>query len=318
MFYDIDHKYRVEARNDSALMLLQKRIDEINHLFSDHDRNEGERLYKHKSSGITWTDETYRNKDFQYTYILTKLAQRYAETWNIFEQLDTQNMNVYSVGGGPGLELLALKDLGVRSTLSLDLPYWKSVTEKLDVEFQPFNFFSDDLQPIMKDGCNVIYLSYVYSNYMNDIEGIKLIKYWLSFADMIVINDRGILKSLDGFAYTYRINGWNDDSMIIITKKFQNFNFSNPKTFNVWNRQRSVFSDKRIRTIKYQSIQQIQKFPDAIISIDLMNYDISVWNMLVKMKRRLFFVGDVSNQYMLLRAIGTPYSHMMKYCTNHQ
>lgn len=315
MYYDIDNTWKVEAREEYGLRLLERAIKRAGASSSE----EGERLYRSKERKVSWSMETYMNQSFQETYVKVKTPQRYCETFNMLEHFDLSDMNIVSIGGGPGIELLAMKDLGVRSCSSLDLPFWRSMAERMGNEFREFDMFKDDVTTFLKEGKNTIFLSYVYSNYLDSEEGMKLVFSWFNHVDHIFINDRGILKSLNGVRNVYRMNAYDDDSSICITRDHLD-TWQRPM-FNVFHRPKPhliAFTDD----VKEAAERGVEAIPpsDAFVRLSSLPRSIAIVDIfsisdheLKKLRfKKLYFmkVGDanVDNQFKHARFRGIKYA----------
>ena len=235
-YLDINNKYRIET-NKYGVDQLNKLDYKVklyigNMELTDEKIAEGKKIYEKKSfkGNETWTDEDYKKKEFIYWYLKVKAKQRYTEIYSLFEKIRfDKDKRIVSIGGGPGFELEALKNLGFKNLINLDKGPWKDISDFFETEYYYFDIFKSDIS-IYKP--NVIILSYVFSNYINNIKGLEIIKKWLEIADYVVINDRKRnIKLFDGMENVYRVMSHNDDRQVIISKQFRLYNQEYNLTF---------------------------------------------------------------------------------------
>lgn len=228
--YEIDTDEKGRKQMDELEEKVEKYIGEMK--LGEDEKEEGKRIYKEKNfvGSVTWTDEDYKNRGFMYWYLKIKSKQRYTEIYSLFEKIKFEKkLRIVSVGGGPGFELEALKKLGYGNVINLDKGPWRDFSNFLGTEYHNFDFFKDDLSVYNPD---IIILSYVFSNYLNNEEGLKIIMGWLEFTDYIVINDRKRkIELFDGMENIYRVLSHNDDRQVILSKKFRLYNQQYNLTF---------------------------------------------------------------------------------------
>lgn len=209
---------------------------------------------KQKKLG-TWSIEEYKHLGLMYFYIKIKSFQRFTENWSIlekgnklqpsvFEELKDKSIsiNVASIGGGPGFELLAFKYFfnfhknynNIKLNFyNFDLvDEWEKYYKLLGDEF---NFIKGDFFELtsLNKNMDYIFFSNVFATYLNNINGYNKIINLLKNCKAIFINDRN--KNLNVFKEylsKYNINmieilGYHDHRQIIITKNKFNINFNN-------------------------------------------------------------------------------------------
>ena len=223
---------------------------------------EGTKIYnnkinlKQKKLG-TWSIEEYKHLGLMYYYIKIKSFQRFTENWSLIEKANKLqpsifnnlankqlHINVASIGGGPGFELLAFKyffnfhkDYNKINITFYNFDYvneWEQYYKLLGNEFKFIkgNFF--ELNNLNKK-MDFIFLSNVFATYLNNIEGYKKIIKLLNNCQAIFINDRN--KKLNVFKeylskynyYMLEILGSNDHRQVIITKNIYNINLNKIK-----------------------------------------------------------------------------------------
>jgi cap1 methyltransferase len=161
-------------------------------------RREGERIYAQKpnmrSDGITWSQDNYAHLGLQAEYMRLKSIQRFTEGTAAMErafnagafrsQLDAppgskQPFRVASLGGGPGFELVAVREFCAThlpsvqpELLSLDLQgAWKPCAEALGLPFGVWDVMDGDGLLAATGGwpsIDLAVISYVYYHYMSN------------------------------------------------------------------------------------------------------------------------------------------------------
>jgi hypothetical protein len=147
---------------------------------------EAKHIYDTKSNltkGETWSKDEYNNPAFLLFYCLNKSVQRYTECWSamisaykytlINHMFDTKKINVISLAGGPGYEMLAIRDF-----FSFVSPKTKLHLTSIDLsenwkEYVPDNidFISCDLKEKScianesLNNANIIVISYAWYMY---------------------------------------------------------------------------------------------------------------------------------------------------------
>ena len=165
-FCDRLRKYKFEC-NGLGLILLKYLISVLklvlkknNELLKDKTLEEikiikkkGYELYdekpmlkKSRTSGKpgTWSNEEYGFIGFQWMYLRYKSYQRFTETWALLERclygglmkFDKTDLQIVSLGGGPGFELLAF-DLFMRHHINKDLTKPLINMDYVSLDLQP-------------------------------------------------------------------------------------------------------------------------------------------------------------------------------------
>jgi hypothetical protein len=171
-YTDIDKKWTNKTDNKGLRLLLicckeAQRMLKINKGdISNKKYNKiiktGKAIYKEKSSlnsgGPTWSYDEYSNVGLLYWYLLVKSLQRFTENWNLINRFDNitphieikNNYNVFSIGGGPGFECIALDEYYKDKNIKLNFficdnnETWRKY---LKYKFILFDFMNDDMKP---------------------------------------------------------------------------------------------------------------------------------------------------------------------------
>mmetsp|Transcript_929 Transcript_929/g.3515 ORF Transcript_929/g.3515 Transcript_929/m.3515 type:complete len:305 (+) Transcript_929:399-1313(+) len=176
----------------AANAALRNRNRELLEEAGDTDRlvREGEHLYVNKPTlrgdeNVTWSFEEYGHPGLQLYYIRLKSWQRFTETYALLERANLRGLfdlhptppegrplRVASLGGGPGYELLALKEFFLAERgldpAQLELfntdvqPTWRGYSEALGFNFRQCDIFKDDL----RDVCGAGEIDYVVISYV--------------------------------------------------------------------------------------------------------------------------------------------------------
>ncbi|EOD15713.1 hypothetical protein EMIHUDRAFT_451679 [Emiliania huxleyi CCMP1516] len=158
-------------------------------------RREGERIYAQKpnmrAGGITWSQENYAHLGLQAEYLRLKSIQRITEGTVAMERAynagafaalrDARTktpFRVASLGGGPGFELLAVREFCAArlpqaepQLLSLDLQgAWRPCCEALGLRFEVWDVMDGDglLGKTGWPAIDLAVISYVYYHYMSN------------------------------------------------------------------------------------------------------------------------------------------------------
>lgn len=222
---------------------------------------EGKKIYIEKQNKNvqkkvgTWSIDEYKHLGMLHLYIKIKSFQRFTENWSIIEKADQlkpslfldidNNLNVASIGGGPGFELVAFEyyfkhnnkyyDKNIKINFyNIDLvDDWKDyyLLNGGNYYFEKGDFFKLDISKKM----DYIFFSNTFATYLNNYNGWKSIIKLLDNCKAIFINDRK--KNLNNFKdfiksnnyYMITILGKYDHRQFIITKK----QYQIPEKFNL-------------------------------------------------------------------------------------
>lgn len=197
-YQDMHNKYPFYT-NEKGITLLNKLKNKVNSFLknmnlSQNEINVGKKFYLNKKKGkVKWN--SYDDKKFLYHYYNLKSFQRFTETYSFLShfnhnELINKSDLIVSIGGGPGFELIAFKEMGYQNLISLEKEIkFKEMTDHLNLKFRKFDFNDkNDIKYLKKIKPKVIYLSYVYYSYMEPYH-LQLFK---SISDIIMINDRNI------------------------------------------------------------------------------------------------------------------------------
>jgi len=157
-----------------------------------------------KEKDVTWSQEEYRHAGLQREYCKFKSVQRFTETWacleraryaGVFEDLvratekdgdsgvagveggtKRQTVRFASLGGGPGFELVAVREFFAQwfPTVELDLvcldveEAWRGAAEALGLRFFAWDMQSGDVERICGGPVDYALASYVFKMYMCD------------------------------------------------------------------------------------------------------------------------------------------------------
>jgi len=208
-------------------IILDNIIDKIkkNKLDVKKQLEEGFYIYDKKPSsnkGITWSKKEYNHLGFQYYYIKTKSVQRITETYNLLIRSNNHglfkkyknNLNILSLGGGPGFELYACnlffkkyyKNIKLKLTTIDNTNLWEFSNKIFNINFVKGSFYNKKTLEKYSKINNITIMSYVFYHYFNnDKSKWDLIKYIISNnTDMILINTRS--KYMDIFDYLKKNN----------------------------------------------------------------------------------------------------------------
>ena len=205
VFYPDLHKKYKQFANKNGEGLLEKLSKKVNAIIGvllvemekqkldpKTQLQEGFNIYDKKPSqhkGITWSDEEYQHLGFQSIYIKTKSIQRFTETYNLLIRAYNQgyldqylsklngnkkNINIISIGGGPGFELYAIQlffekfypNIKVELT-TLDLnDLWKIPNQVFDIKFIQGSFYDLEMIDVIKQH-DMSIMSYVIQHYFS-------------------------------------------------------------------------------------------------------------------------------------------------------
>ena len=146
-----------------------------------------------KNADVTWSQEEYRHIGLQREYVKFKSVQRFTETWACMERADARGVfaslasaaqqkrevRVASLGGGPGFELIAVREYfnekypGVTLDLvSLDVEEsWRASAEGLGLRFIQWDMKDGGVAKACGGAIDFAIASYVFKMYMceNDV-----------------------------------------------------------------------------------------------------------------------------------------------------
>lgn len=238
---------------NKMLDLNKKKIKEQN-LDFNKIIEEGKNIYVQKQNKNvlkkvgTWSISEYKHLGMLHLYMKIKSFQRFTENWTMIEKADqlfpslfkkiSGTLNVASIGGGPGFELVAFEEYFNHNTkyrdkkikinfFNIDLvDDWEDYY-KLNGDnyfFKKGDFFKLDISKKM----DYIFLSNTFATYLNNYNGWKSIVKLLNNCKAIFINDRK--RNLNNFKeyiknkkyYMIQILGKKDHRQIIITKNYYN------------------------------------------------------------------------------------------------
>ena len=253
-FYTNDSGFqllKMLLKNIYKMLDLNKKIIIKKKLDFNKMIEEGKKIYVEKQNKNvqkkvgTWSISEYKHLGMLYLYIKIKSFQRFTENWSMIEKANQLNpsifkdikskLNVASIGGGPGFELVAFekffnhnknyKDKNININFyNIDLvddweDYYK--LNGSNYFFIKGDFFKLELNKKM----DYIFFSNTFATYLNNFDGWKSIIKLLDNCEAIFINDRK--KNLNNFReyikknnyYMISILGNNDHRQIIVTKK---------------------------------------------------------------------------------------------------
>ena len=192
----------------------------------------------------TWSIDEYKHLGMLHLYIKIKSFQRFTENFSIFEKADqltpslfkniNNDINVASIGGGPGFELVAFdfyfKHNSKHSDKNLNISFYNIDLVNDWNDYYSLNgnkyFFEqgDFFKLNIKKKMDYIIFSNTFGTYLNNEYGWNNIINLLKTAKAIFINDRN--KNLNDFKnkilsnnlYFIEILGKNDHRQVIITK----------------------------------------------------------------------------------------------------
>ena len=233
---DFNRKYKQFANNTGNCLLkqLNVKVNKIlgflsekmtqNGLNPQDQINEGNIIYETKPNqrkGITWSDAEYQHLGFQYVYIKVKSIQRFTENYNflircynnnVFQNISGKPVNIVSIGGGPGFELLAMrmffnkyfKDTKITLT-TIDLSdIWNTSNDILGIKFIRGSFY--DPKIIKKiNTYDISIMSYVFFHYFDKTGKYKLVNDMIKKKNKIMmINSR--VKKMQSINYLQNNN----------------------------------------------------------------------------------------------------------------
>ena len=182
----------VRANEAGPLNVVERLLDKFAPAERDVAVREGEQLYAEKptlrgEAGVTWSDAEYAHRGLQRQYLRFKSFQRFTETYNLVERASARGLfqralpppgpdgapsraaRIASIGGGPGYELLALREflrelappLRVELT-SVDLqPGWEPFARALDCGFITADLNDGDMLSRCGAPLDIVVISYV-------------------------------------------------------------------------------------------------------------------------------------------------------------
>ena len=141
-----------------------------------------------KNADVTWSQEEYRHIGLQREYVKFKSVQRFTETWACMERADARGVfasmaaaaqerreaRVASLGGGPGFELVAVREYfnAKYPGLTLDLvsldveESWRACAEGLGLRFIQWDMRDGDVAKACGGAIDFAIASYVFKMYM--------------------------------------------------------------------------------------------------------------------------------------------------------
>ena len=182
----------VRANEAGPLHVVERLLDKFAPAERDAAVREGEQLYAEKptlrgEAGVTWSDAEYAHRGLQRQYLRFKSFQRFTETYSLVERASARGLfqralpppgpdgapsraaRIASIGGGPGYELLALREflrelappLRVELT-SVDLqPGWEPFARALDCGFITADLNDGDMLSRCGAPLDIVVISYV-------------------------------------------------------------------------------------------------------------------------------------------------------------
>lgn len=145
----------------------------------------GEQIYANKTSKKsyqTWSEEEYNDFGFRFFYLKLKSTQRFVEMYNLLQRAYNMRaiqipstktkLRILSLGGGPGFELFAAKEFFKDyecELVSMDTQEeWKPFAVALGNSFIQMDFNHKDLIDMVKDKYDIILLSFVVGQHLQD------------------------------------------------------------------------------------------------------------------------------------------------------
>lgn len=252
--------------------LTNKLIEENNKLINNKNNNKtklisnGVNIYKNKialqsNNGITWTNEEYSHLGLQRIYLRLKSFQRFTETYNLLERaynlnffnrfIKEDNITFISLGGGPGFELIAVREFFKKNfdkddvnLISTDIQEsWINYTKLMNINFLKNDLKNSDVLHKINSFSNknskiFLILSYVRA-YIDNEKSFLLIKNLLENNNVkgIFVSDRrkknnvvNILKKKYNIRVIYLLQkhkGMPDERQVILLKKNDDYQVSN-------------------------------------------------------------------------------------------
>jgi len=177
---------------------------------------EGADIYAKKPSirerDVTWSQAEYRHLGLQREYCRFKSVQRFTETWacleramtaGVFEGVVGGTRRVASLGGGPGFELIAVREFFAvhfpdvtLDLISLDLEEtWRGAAEGLGLRFAQWDLRSGRVAEACGGEVDFAVASYVFKMYMcDDVVADWLAEELKTINSVLVINRDEYLK----------------------------------------------------------------------------------------------------------------------------
>ena len=230
------------------MLSLNKQLIENKGLNYHKTIKKGKMIYKSKvnlkSSSVTWSESEYNNLGLQSYYLKLKSFQRFVECWSLLERCGSlnppifinQDINVCSIGGGPGFECIAFENFYKKLYPNARIKFyvldiirlWENYVNVIgdNYEFIHFDIFKDELfEKINK--VDYILLFNVMHNYMLNKIGLEIVNKYVNNVRAVLINDRGRnINKMDIIKKKINIiKVFDDDRQMVLSK----FNFKTNK-----------------------------------------------------------------------------------------